>query len=81
MRPALIVPPPLPVMQDRQLIGAVRVAVEEARREHQDRVVEERAVAFLDLLHPLRQVGELRDVELVGLQVHRFLVGGAGRCA
>ena len=33
------------------------------------------------VLHALRQVGELRDVELIGLQVHRFLVGGAARCA
>src|SRR5687767_12109622 len=57
-------PAPLAGQQDRQLPGAVRVAVEQAGGTHQDRVVEQRAVPFADLLHALREVGELFDVVL-----------------
>ena len=76
MRPVLIVPPPLPVIRNGSWFGAVRVAVEQAGGGHQYRVVEERRLPLGDLFHPLREVGELRDVELVRLEVHRFLVGG-----
>ena len=52
------------------------VTVEEARGKHEDRVIEEGGVALLDRFHPLDEVGELRGVKLICLEIHRLLVDG-----
>src|SRR5262245_4692837 len=57
------------------LVHGMPVAVEQVRTTHEDRVIEQGPVPFLDTLETLDQVGELRDVELVRLQVHRFALG------
>jgi hypothetical protein len=54
-----------PAEQDhRQLLGFM-VAVDHAGTVHDGRVVEQRAIAFLDFRHPLAEVGELGREELV----------------
>ena len=77
MRPGLSVPPPLPVSRIGSWLALWGSPSNRLEAQHQDRIVEQRRLALVDVLHPLRQIGELRDVELVGLQVHRFLFGGA----
>ncbi len=53
-----------PEHEHGELFGVV-VAVQHARTMHDGGIVEERAFAFLDLRHPLAEVGELRHEELV----------------
>ena len=73
-RPVLIVPPPLPDQQDRQVVVVVAVAVADAAAVDDHAVVEQRAVAFLDRLQLAEQVGELLDVEAVDLLDLRLLL-------
>jgi len=50
----------------------VRIAIEQARHEHQDRTIEQRLASLIDVLQPLNQVRELLHVILIRLQVHRL---------
>ena len=76
MRPVLSVPPPLPVSRigswsapcaspSNRLDAHIRIELSSS-------VVSPSEISFIRC----GEVGELRDVELVRLQVHRFLVGG-----
>ena len=67
--------------QDRHLVGLVPVAVEQVRAAHQQGVVEQGALALGDRLQAADEVGELGDVVLVRLQVHRLARAARGRCA
>ena len=48
---------------ERQVLAGVFVAVLKSRTPHHDAIVEQRAIAFLQAVHLLHHVRELRDVE------------------
>src|SRR5437879_5087019 len=60
--------------QNRHFVGLMPVAVEQVRAEHEQRAVEERAASFIDRLQSAKQIGELLDVELVGLEIHGLAI-------
>jgi len=76
-RPVASLLPPRPPEQDGQVVRVMGVTVLHAAAEHHHRVVEQRAIALLDGLHPLQHIGVLLNEPgvdlLVGLQLLRFV--------
>ena len=62
----------MPGEKQRHLVGAVCIAVKQVGPAQQEGTVEQRLAAFINRLEPLDQVSELLEMELVGLQIHRF---------